>query len=199
MELLLKRLDLSAPTSLRRGSAILAIAVAASLICGCQPPSSPRDASSHRPIVDGPGDQSDAEAYADEVSAAVAANPQLYSAAPGSYIDPESVPNFGDEDPSAAFMPHEEPFTSPRQSRTTTSRGVYIPSGRSYSTPCTDDCAGHDAGHEWAEHNDIAHPDQCGGNSQSFIDGCEDYAREQQASLIEDEECEDLDEDGLCD
>lgn len=75
----------------------------------------------------------------------------------------------------------------------------YAYSGREYSTPCTDDCSGHDAGYAWAEHNSISHPDDCGGNSQSFIDGCEDYGREQQASQIEDQDCEDSDEDGLCD
>ncbi len=75
----------------------------------------------------------------------------------------------------------------------------YIHSGRAYSTPCTDDCSGHDAGYAWAEQNSISHPDECGGNSQSFVDGCEDYGREQQASRIEDEGCEDWDEDGICD
>lgn len=41
-----------------------------------------------------------------------------------------------------------------------------------WSTPCTDDCSGHDAGHQWAEDNDIDDEDDCTGNSQSFIDGC---------------------------
>lgn len=75
----------------------------------------------------------------------------------------------------------------------------YPYSGRAYSTPCTDDCSGHDAGYAWAEHHVISSPEDCGGNSQSFIDGCEDYAREQQAYQIENHDCEDLDEDGLCD
>jgi hypothetical protein len=37
---------------------------------------------------------------------------------------------------------------------------------------------GHDAGFEWAEENDV---DSCGGNSQSFIEGCEEYLDQQEA------------------
>lgn len=43
---------------------------------------------------------------------------------------------------------------------------------------CTNDCSGHEAGYEWAEENDIDDPDDCGGNSQSFIEGCREYAEE---------------------
>ncbi len=43
---------------------------------------------------------------------------------------------------------------------------------------CTGDCSGHDAGFEWAEENGISDPDDCGGNSNSFIEGCEAYANE---------------------
>ena len=45
--------------------------------------------------------------------------------------------------------------------------------------PCTQDCSGHDAGYQWAEDNGITDPDDCGGNSQSFIEGCQAYAEEQ--------------------
>lgn len=44
---------------------------------------------------------------------------------------------------------------------------------------CTQDCSGHAAGYEWAEENGIDDPNDCGGNSQSFIEGCEEYAEEQ--------------------
>ena len=44
--------------------------------------------------------------------------------------------------------------------------------------PCTDDCSGHEAGYAWAEENGIDDPDSCGGNSQSFIEGCQTYAEE---------------------
>jgi len=45
--------------------------------------------------------------------------------------------------------------------------------------PCTSDCSGHDAGWQWAERQSIEDPDDCGGHSQSFIEGCEAYAEEQ--------------------
>lgn len=34
---------------------------------------------------------------------------------------------------------------------------------------------GHSAGYEWAEENDV---DSCDGNSQSFIEGCEEYVNQ---------------------
>ena len=43
---------------------------------------------------------------------------------------------------------------------------------------CTGDCSGHRAGYEWAEDKDITDPEDCGGNSVSFIEGCEAYANE---------------------
>jgi len=46
---------------------------------------------------------------------------------------------------------------------------------------CTDDCSGHDAGYEWAQDNDITDPDDCDGNSDSFVEGCQAYAEEVQA------------------
>jgi len=44
---------------------------------------------------------------------------------------------------------------------------------------CTDDCSGHEAGYEWAERKGITDPDDCGGKSESFIEGCRSYAEEQ--------------------
>ena len=43
---------------------------------------------------------------------------------------------------------------------------------------CTNDCSGHQAGFDWAEERDIEDPDDCGGNSESFIEGCRAYAGE---------------------
>jgi hypothetical protein len=43
---------------------------------------------------------------------------------------------------------------------------------------CTVDCSGHEAGYQWAEDNGITDPDQCGGNSWSFEEGCRAYAEE---------------------
>lgn len=55
-----------------------------------------------------------------------------------------------------------------------TSRLTYSDVGD--TSRCTQDCSGHDAGWNWAEDNDITDPDDCGGNSWSFEDGCRAYA-----------------------
>ena len=49
-----------------------------------------------------------------------------------------------------------------------------------HGNPCIGDCSGHEAGYQWAEENSITDPDTCGGNSNSFIEGCQSYAEEQQ-------------------
>lgn len=56
-------------------------------------------------------------------------------------------------------------------------------SGLSYedqhgSEGCTDDCSGHDAGYQWAQDNQIEDAGECGGESQSFQEGCEAYAND---------------------
>lgn len=43
---------------------------------------------------------------------------------------------------------------------------------------CTEDCSGHEAGYEWAEENYIYDIDDCGGNSDSFTEGCWSYVEE---------------------
>lgn len=48
---------------------------------------------------------------------------------------------------------------------------------------CIGDCSGHEAGYNWAEEKGIDDPSDCGGNSSSFIEGCESYAEEQQESV----------------
>ena len=58
---------------------------------------------------------------------------------------------------------------------------------KTFRSPCTYDCSGHQAGYDWAEQHDIDDPDDCNGNSQSFIEGCEEYAEEQAPSVEEDE------------
>ena len=45
---------------------------------------------------------------------------------------------------------------------------------------CTDDCSGHEAGFEWARDNEVTDESECGGNSQSFHDGCVQFAEERQ-------------------
>lgn len=71
---------------------------------------------------------------------------------------------------------------------------------------CTHDCSGHEAGYEWAERHGITDPSDCGGRSQSFIEGCEAWAEEHPADEPENEDgwsydldCQDEDEDGECD
>lgn len=65
--------------------------------------------------------------------------------------------------------------------------------------PCTDDCSGHQAGYDWAERNGIADPGDCGGNSQSFIEGCQSYTEENAGSSGEDSQDEDEDEESTDD
>lgn len=43
---------------------------------------------------------------------------------------------------------------------------------------CTEDCSGHEAGYQWAEGNGVEDVDDCGGNSDSFIEGCYSYVEE---------------------
>jgi hypothetical protein len=50
--------------------------------------------------------------------------------------------------------------------------------GLAHGYPCTVDCSGHEAGYQWAEENGITDPDDCSGNSTSFIEGCQAYAEE---------------------
>jgi hypothetical protein len=52
---------------------------------------------------------------------------------------------------------------------------------------CKADCSGHQAGYDWAEEHDIADEDDCGGNSESFVEGCKAYVREQQGANMDDD------------
>lgn len=57
---------------------------------------------------------------------------------------------------------------------------------------CTDDCSGHEAGYQWAAEKGITDPDECGGNSDSFIEGCISYTREN--SYVENDPYADMDD-----
>ncbi|KAF7963265.1 hypothetical protein AWV80_11515 [Cupriavidus sp. UYMU48A] len=48
---------------------------------------------------------------------------------------------------------------------------------RFLGTGCTPACSGHEAGYYWAADNDISDPDDCTGDSQAFVEGCQEYAR----------------------
>ena len=54
--------------------------------------------------------------------------------------------------------------------------------GTFYGDPCLEDCSGHEAGYEWADRKGIDSVDDCGGNSNSFIEGCEAYVEENQSN-----------------
>lgn len=46
---------------------------------------------------------------------------------------------------------------------------------------CTEDCSGHEAGFQWAQDNDVTDASECGGNSNSFREGCESFSEEREA------------------
>jgi hypothetical protein len=83
---------------------------------------------------------------------------------------------------SPATTTHNPPSQMYYQSQPTYQQPT-TPAFMGYS--CTEDCSGHEAGYKWAEENGIDDPDDCGGNSDSFIEGCQAYAEEQQESTDE--------------
>ena len=48
---------------------------------------------------------------------------------------------------------------------------------------CSADCSGHVAGYLWAEERDVSKDKECSGESQSFIEGCEQYVSEKLSEL----------------
>jgi len=50
---------------------------------------------------------------------------------------------------------------------------------------CTEDCSGHEAGAAWAADNDLRDPGDCGGRSQSFVEGCQAYTEALQEAADE--------------
>ena len=53
-----------------------------------------------------------------------------------------------------------------------------VEAGTFHGYACSTDCSGHKAGYAWAERKGITSPDDCGGKSQSFIEGCKAYAED---------------------
>jgi hypothetical protein len=74
---------------------------------------------------------------------------------------------------SARPTPTAAPGIAPAQARTDTPY-----QDRHGSDACTQDCSGHEAGYRWAEAHGIVDASDCGGNSQSFREGCQAYARD---------------------
>jgi hypothetical protein len=80
-------------------------------------------------------------------------------------------------------------------------RIVLILLALSLSTPaqtydCTEYCSGHEAGYRWAEEHGITNADDCGGNSESFIEGCVSYVEEYAAAHDADDRENEEDEEG---
>lgn len=65
------------------------------------------------------------------------------------------------------------------QVRKNSEESIYVPL-KFHGYPCTEDCSGHTAGFDWAEEHGITDPGDCGGKSESFIEGCRAYAEEYQ-------------------
>lgn len=59
---------------------------------------------------------------------------------------------------------------------------------------CTDDCSGHKAGYEWAERNSITDESDCGGRSNSFIEGCRTYVEDPYRGADEDDDGKEIDD-----
>lgn len=82
--------------------------------------------------------------------------------------------NNGSKDSEQGASPS---YTAPADSRSSS----YSEPAEFHGYDCTADCSGHEAGYRWAEEHDIADEDDCGGNSESFIEGCKAYVEEQGA------------------
>jgi hypothetical protein len=92
--------------------------------------------------------------------------------------------------PQAQYDPPAAPLAAPAAPAAPPAPVAYYAPPPSYSsTPyqdahgdedCTQDCSGHDAGYQWAEDRGIADEDDCTGNSESFIEGCRAYVRDQE-------------------
>lgn len=81
---------------------------------------------------------------------------------------------FTDED-----LDSSEERTSYSSARSYEDEDRYYSGGSTFNGyDCTDDCSGHEAGYEWAEDKDIYDESDCGGNSNSFIEGCLSYVEE---------------------
>ncbi len=56
--------------------------------------------------------------------------------------------------------------------------------GSFHGQACTRDCSGHKAGYEWAEKKNVTQPEQCGGKSRSFAEGCRSWVKEHQTPSV---------------
>lgn len=99
----------------------------------------------------------------------------------------------------AVYLSHESPKPKPAppaaDSATYSTPPALSAAGSTFrGYDCTIDCSGHEAGYAWAEEKGIDDPDDCGGNSESFIEGCRAYAEEQSGGDEDEDEHADRDE-----
>lgn len=71
----------------------------------------------------------------------------------------------------------DEPETNSYRANVSDSYSNYSDYGQEEPENPYDEGSGHSAGYEWAQENDVS---SCGGNSSSFIEGCEEYLAEQE-------------------
>lgn len=96
----------------------------------------------------------------------------------GTYIDDQLQMHSDNQSPPQVFI-NWELERQPKYTPPTYQQTYYQPPAQTFgSYPCTQDCSGHQAGYDWAEKKDIDSIDNCGGNSQSFIEGCYEYVNE---------------------
>ena len=87
--------------------------------------------------------------------------------------------------PSSLFFSKEKSESDTYKSNTYNSASTYSSDyngteySGSYEEPENpyDEGSGHSAGYEWAQENDVS---SCGGKSDSFIEGCEEYLSQQE-------------------
>lgn len=85
---------------------------------------------------------------------------------------------------SSKAVQYNSRYSSPAVGGTSYSKNSNLTSS---GYDCTEDCSGHEAGKEWAEENDVTEPDNCGGNSESFIEGCRSYGEELNEAAADEE------------
>lgn len=89
---------------------------------------------------------------------------------------------------AASSTDSDDSSTSPESSATAATGSETPYEDIHGSADCTEDCSGHEAGYKWAQEHDITDESECGGNSQSFIEGCEAYARDHERSSSDSDE-----------
>lgn len=101
--------------------------------------------------------------------------------------DTQAVPVKAERLAGAARVPHHVRKSTRKQ------QSAYADSSPEtfHGYVCTQGCSGHEAGYQWAEEHGIEDPEDCGGNSQSFIEGCQAYAEEQEHDSDDESDRED--------